>query len=373
MKSTLLILMTLLPFLGQAAVLGTDNRLNLEELSKRNPLTLAKATATQINLKYLDSKGLYPTGKLQNLCPGERYAKTPILGGCSGFLIAPDILATAGHCFDYSKGCENDAWLFHHFKSPDYPKHSLPKEHLYKCVEVLEFKHDMIADYALLKLDRPVPGVKPLELAKMNEAIIDDPVAVLGYPLGLPFTYTGGGRVVGVDQENLRVDSDAWKNNSGSALFNLRTGKVEGILTNSKRGLSFSKQDGCRLSINHSQNDHVTLVNRLQRIPSIETKLEKEYQERGLVFENQTSLAVHLSLKLRSRANNDWETLNFIIPPGKVSKRFFSMDNLFYVFAESEERKLIRGQDFYGFPYSPQGSELSYKKMIGQKEVYILK
>ena len=57
--------MTLLPFLGQAAVLGTDNRLNLEELYKRNPLTLAKATATQINLKYLDSKGLYPMGKLQ--------------------------------------------------------------------------------------------------------------------------------------------------------------------------------------------------------------------------------------------------------------------------------------------------------------------
>jgi len=118
----------------QAAVLGVDNRTSLQEFEKRNPLTLAKATATQINLKYLDANGEYPSGKLQNLCPGEKYENTRILGGCSGFLIAPDILATAGHCFEYKSGCENDAWLFNHFKGPKSAKHKLSLDDLYRCI-----------------------------------------------------------------------------------------------------------------------------------------------------------------------------------------------------------------------------------------------
>ena len=184
------------PFIAHAGVLGTDNRLNLNELESRSPIRLAKATATQINLKYLDSNGEYPTGKLQNLCPGERYSTTPTLGGCSGFLIAPDILATAGHCFDYKNGCENDGWLFNHFQAPDYPRQKLNKDDIYKCIEVLDFKHDMQGDFALLKLDRPVEGVTPFQIAKWNESRSGDPVVVLGYPIGLPFTWTGDGRIV---------------------------------------------------------------------------------------------------------------------------------------------------------------------------------
>ncbi|TNF24599.1 MAG: serine protease [Deltaproteobacteria bacterium] len=359
------------PFIAHAGVLGTDNRLNLNELESRSPIRLAKATATQINLKYLDSNGEYPTGRLQNLCPGERYSTTPTLGGCSGFLIAPDILATAGHCFDYKNGCENDGWLFNHFHAPEYPKQKLNKDDVYRCSSVLDFKHDMEGDFALLKLDRPVEGVTPLKLSKLNEAKNDDPVVVLGYPIGLPFTWTGGGRVISHDKNFLRVDNDAWKNNSGSALFNMRTGKVEGILTNSMKGLSFSKIDGCRLSVHQKQDAHVTLVNRLQRIPYLKNQIG---EINNLGFENSTSETIHLSIKYRSIIDNDWKTENINLAPGSLSKDFVSMNEEFFVFAESEtNQNIIKGRDFYGFLDSPQGREVGYKKYLGQKQKLILK
>ncbi len=361
----------ILPLMANAAVLGTDNRLSLLELEKRSPIKLSKATATQINLKYLNQQGEYPTGKLQNMCPGEKYSSTPTLGGCSGFLIAPDILATAGHCFDYKNGCDNDGWLFNHFKAPEYPKHKLDMNSVYKCIEVLDFKHDMEGDFALLKLDREVVGITPLKLAKKNEARSNDPVVVMGYPIGLPFTWTGNGRIISVDKNFLRVDNDAWKNNSGSALFNMRTGKVEGILTNSKKGLSFSPTDGCRLSINHKQDDHVTLVNRLQRISFLENQFEESL---ALIFENTTNENIHLSVKYRDKTSNDWKTENIILPSFQRSKEFYSTNEEFYVFAESEsKRSVIKGRDFYGFPNSPQGREVGYKKIQGQKKNLLLK
>jgi len=232
----------------------------------------------------------------------------------------------------------------------------------------------MEGDFALLKLDRPVEKVKPLEVASLNEAQANDPVAVLGYPLGLPFMYTPGGRVLSKDKNFLRVDTDAWKNNSGSALFNIRTGKVEGILTNSKRGLSFSKRDGCRLSLNNPQDDHVTLVNRLQRIPSQQKKLVQLNQDKGILFKNDSNGKVNISLKMRSVENNDWITLNFSLASDQASKRYHSMNNDFFIHVETNEnRKIIRGKDFFGFPDSPQGRELGYKKVRGQKEEILLK
>jgi hypothetical protein len=39
-------------------------------------------------------------GTQRNLCQGERFRDQPIGAFCSGFLVGPDIVATAGHCVD---------------------------------------------------------------------------------------------------------------------------------------------------------------------------------------------------------------------------------------------------------------------------------
>jgi hypothetical protein len=41
-------------------------------------------------------------GAAHNLCDGERFRDQPIAAFCSGFLVARDIIATAGHCLDAS-------------------------------------------------------------------------------------------------------------------------------------------------------------------------------------------------------------------------------------------------------------------------------
>ena len=35
-----------------------------------------------------------------NLCPSERFREQPIGSFCSGVLVAPDVIATAGHCIE---------------------------------------------------------------------------------------------------------------------------------------------------------------------------------------------------------------------------------------------------------------------------------
>jgi hypothetical protein len=45
-------------------------------------------------------------------CEGERFVDQPSPGSCSGFLIAPDLLVTAGHCSLVQDFCSKFRWVF---------------------------------------------------------------------------------------------------------------------------------------------------------------------------------------------------------------------------------------------------------------------
>ena len=40
--------------------------------------------------------------KKMRLCPEVRFSEQKVIGRCTGFLVAPNLLLTAGHCFDQS-------------------------------------------------------------------------------------------------------------------------------------------------------------------------------------------------------------------------------------------------------------------------------
>ncbi|GAB4020779.1 MAG: hypothetical protein Fur0010_23730 [Bdellovibrio sp.] len=359
----------------QAAVLGKDNRISFSQLEEFNPSKLASATATQIEVRYLKESNIeeyatYPSGKLQNTCPGEKYSEFHTLGGCSGFLIDENILVTAGHCRDYSKGCDQEAWLFNHFESPQYPQAKLKKENIVRCLEVLDYRHDGEADFAVLKLERKIKNATILKIDLADQAETNDPVAVLGYPLGLPFVYTPGGRIIKKEKNLILTDSDAFKNNSGSALFNLRTGYVEGILTNSMRGMSSNQLDGCQLSLHYKQNDYKTIINRLSRIPYLQKNYSFTEKLKKFEIYNKCNISLKGIIKYRDYESNDWKTKSVVINPEEsVVVNESDRSNYFLHIRSLDNHKILSGKDFYGFENSDRETEFGFKKIEDKKLV----
>ncbi len=356
-----------LSFRAFTAVTGEDDRLSFQELEKRNPALLAKATATQLGRRYLKESGshyLYPTGKLHNQCPGEKFREDPTLGGCSGFLIGSNILVAAGHCKDYqANGCSDDAWLFNHFSKAGSKTHMIKKSNLYFCKKVLDFKHDGEGDFVVIELDRKVLGVTPLEMDLKSEGKKGDPVAVLGYPLGRSFTYTPGGRILSKDKNFLRVDSDAFKNNSGSALFNIRTGKVEGILTNARRGLGLNSLDGCGLTKSYKEN--IVLVNRLSKINYLKKNYSFEKENIGHKLVNNCKNKITVVSKYRQKLTSDWVTqINDLLPSEEVLFDDLRTNQLFLNVKNLNGKTIIKGRDFYGFINRDREEELGFKEVV---------
>ena len=87
---------------GSSVIYGKDNRMEVNQASSRIQ-QLAKSVAIQVptrRIKRLEEDRnviLSQTlGEGFNLCPKERFFKQPAPGSCTGFLVAPDVLVTAG-------------------------------------------------------------------------------------------------------------------------------------------------------------------------------------------------------------------------------------------------------------------------------------
>lgn len=175
-------------------------------------------------------------GQKFRLCSNESFLNEPATGRCSGFLAAPDLVVTAGHCLDTLDDPKRLAFVF------DYPTDTqtpIPSSKIYYLEKVLARKNDDRGlDFAVIRLNRPVEDRLPAPLALEREVSVGSPLVLAGYPLGLPLKVTEGGKVIGFkDAHYLRTQLQSFKGNSGSPVFNARTGKVEGILVRNE-GLS---------------------------------------------------------------------------------------------------------------------------------------
>lgn len=175
-------------------------------------------------------------GNAKNLCEDEPFREQPTPGMCSGFLIGPDLLATAGHCL--SRGCGSFKVAFNYFYDKPASERNLwqiPNSDIYTCKEILGSYVDSetMLDFGVIRLDRPVEGVEPLTLRSKGKIKAGTPLAVIGYPMGIPAKVIEGGETEATatnDRYFFVGNLDTYGGNSGSAVFNAQTYEVEGIL-----------------------------------------------------------------------------------------------------------------------------------------------
>ena len=164
------------------------------------------------------------------LCPDEPFRDQPVTGWCSGVLVAPDLVATAGHCMT----CEtpSDVAVVFGFVMVDdlTAVATISAENVYRCAEVVG-RQDGHPDWSLIRLERAVTNHTPLPLRRSGKVSDHQPLLVVGHPYGLPRKYDMGGTVrdntpVTYFQANL----DTYHASSGSPVVNLDTMVVEGLL-----------------------------------------------------------------------------------------------------------------------------------------------
>ena len=224
-------------------VYGRDDRKEPYQVTNALHKKLAASTAAMIsnnnfskssqdgylNMSY-DSLEL--TG---NLCPSESFSAQPDSSICSGFLIGPDILVTAGHCYsELVDGCNTHAWVFgYDIESPGHnpTKFISLKDDVYRCKEIIDNQLDDNRDYTIIRLNRPVVGREPLKFRTSGKLSDAANLVVIGHPSGLPTKIAAGGKVLLNTQENrFEASLDTFAGSSGSAVFDAETGLIEGIL-----------------------------------------------------------------------------------------------------------------------------------------------
>ncbi len=224
-------------------IYGQDNRydpidLNLSKLQQR----VIKNTFAQIPMSSLvvdDGKIKVKAATLKKerkLCDGERFEDEIAGATCSGFLISPQIVLTAGHCMRSNFKCVNFVWVSGYQKQLSGSNEiELKSNNIYRCQEIITRKvnKETGVDYSLVLLERKVPSfsLAPFKLRDVDTRIADDQsVSVAGFPSGIPLKIASGANVLLNDKDGyFSTNLDTFTGNSGSIVYS-EEGYLEGIL-----------------------------------------------------------------------------------------------------------------------------------------------
>lgn len=222
------------PF-GKGDYYGNDDRQQILDANDPRVVQWARSTAIIVNRGVLRSAG---SGRIaasvptlrenQNLCNGERFADEPVLGFCSAYLVAPDVVATAGHCFQ-TKLCEDVAFVFDFYQggaSADVS--AIPQSNVFMCKELIARQYDGTLDYALVRLNRPATDRAPFALQATPPAV-GARVALLGFPSGIMAKVDLAGRVIRLEGSRIRTSVDSFPGHSGGVMIDMSTGRAFGV------------------------------------------------------------------------------------------------------------------------------------------------
>lgn len=232
-----------------AIIFGEDDRLEHFEVNRRYK-EYARSIAVIAPARNIERNGADYRWRLEHIptlgeteidgkriSPDERFVDQPRCGVGTAFLIAPDVIVTAGHCVINTEGevTVRDKYIvfdYHINHTTQSVDEDIPSENVYRCVDavVIEFDAGAGRDFAIVRLDRPVEGRTPLDVRQDGRIENNTRLVQIGHPLGLPLKIAINARVRNNDPHQFFLgDIDSFPGNSGSPIMDASTGIVEGI------------------------------------------------------------------------------------------------------------------------------------------------
>lgn len=253
---------------SQAVIFGEDNRYDVvgdvasEQLSRSIAMSISPVFLIphegQFSLDFI----LAGSSDGFGLCPEEKFQEQPAgYVNCTGFLVADDILITAGHCMTFHQEilsqvappfCTGFQWLFDFKKEKtgSIMLDAVVPERIFNCKEILYAEHvsgiigqddgsilfpdkgEAGNDFAIIRLDRKVEGRKPLAISH-HKIVKNDSVTAIGYPTSLPAKVIKNAKVMEDQFQNyFTTDLDILGGTSGGPVFN-ESQEVVGIVVRS--------------------------------------------------------------------------------------------------------------------------------------------
>jgi len=241
---------------SQKAIYGIDDRSEIFQLPAGPDLDDADSVVALFTSANVTDNGNGTStlrtinfGAEHNLCAGERFREQPTGAFCSGFLVAPDIIATAGHCLNSGNVTDVRFAFGFRMRNAATAETVVSNAEIYRGMAIVG--RQLIgggADWALVRIDRNVTNHRIVRIRRTGKIGDGQAVHVIGHPSGLPTKFAGGAVVRDNAQSAFFVANlDTYGGNSGSPVFNSDTHEVEGILVRGET--DFVRQGACQVSL----------------------------------------------------------------------------------------------------------------------------
>jgi V8-like Glu-specific endopeptidase len=223
-------------------VFGKDGRVEVKDAEGYEDFV--RATAVMISKQNIYNDEFYSWSLREkltrefgttNFSNDVKYLDQPAIGSCSGFLIAPNILVTAGHCINSMEDANQFVWVFDYTSESEFVKNrklQFEKDNIYEVESIITSEYVENTgddDYAILRLKRKSDRA-PYRFRTSGQVLDGGAINTIGCPTGLPLKFSTDATVVDNSPKKwFKSNIDSFPGNSGGPVFD-QNGFIEGIL-----------------------------------------------------------------------------------------------------------------------------------------------